>query len=537
MADKSIKGAIAPDALRELLRADDEIAVLDARGEGSFAQSHLLRATCLPLSQVELRAARLLPRRDVGVIWCDNGEGLAERAASRLRRFGYQRVAVLAGGIEGWRQRGYPLYSGMHVPSKAFAEVLEHDCQTPWIGAEELQRHLASNADVVVFDSRSFEEYQDNSIPTAISAPGAELLYRTGPLIRSDETLVIVNCGGRTRSIVGAQALISAELPNRVVSLKDGTMGWHLTGLPVIKGADRKAPEPDADDAQRAASAAERLAVKVGIPTISRTVLADWRKQQRSVYILDVRSSDEYLAGHMPGSISVAGGQLVQETDRWLAVWNARVVLVDNPYLVRARMTALWLRQMGWKSIAVLPWRPDAGDVEIGPYTCQPLGWSELDASTAKPIGAKALHHMLDKNDVVVIDIDSSKSFRIGHVPDAYFAVRARLPERLTEFPATKNFVLTSKDGRLARFAAAELANVTSVAVHWLVGGTDAWSAANLPLEAGLDRVVGEADDVWYTPRERQVDTEDGMRAYLEWEVALADQVRRDPDSRIELLL
>jgi len=529
---------VSPFELRELLNDGGEIAVLDAREEASFAEAHLLLATCLPLSRLELDAERLLPRRDLRVVWCDDGEGLAQRAAVRLLDFGYRQVLMLAGGVSAWRDSGLPVYSGVHVPSKAFAEVVEHACGTPWISAEELNRRLAGEGEVAVFDSRSFEEFHANSIPTATSAPGAELVYRVGGLVTSPDTLVVVNCGGRTRSIVGAQALISAGLPNRVVSLKDGTMGWHLAGLPVERGSRRRAPDPGAEAGAKAAAAAERLARRIGVRTIDAGTLRQWRDERdlRSLYVLDVRSPEEYLAGHMPGAVGVAGGQLVQETENWIAALNARVVLVDDPLLARARITAVWLRQMGWKDVAVLPWRAEESGIETGAHRSEPLGWAALGASAAAPIEAAELHGLGDRG-AVVIDVSSSKRHRAGHVPGAWFAVRARLLQRLDRLPPATVFVVTSEDGRLARYAAAELAAATTTPVRWLDGGAEAWSAAGLPLEQGLERLADVADDVWYAPRDRQANREESMRAYLEWEVALADEVGRDPDCRFEILL
>ena len=75
--------------------------------------------------------------------------------------------------------------------------------------------------------------------------PGAELVYRFADLTPSPETTVIVNCGGRTRSIIGAQSLINAGFRNKIMSLKDGTMAWHLAGLDVVRaqrGGRRRFP-------------------------------------------------------------------------------------------------------------------------------------------------------------------------------------------------------------------------------------------------------------------------------------------------------
>src|SRR6478672_3176030 len=229
--------------LKRQLHDGGEIALLDPREEGVFARRHLLLASCVPLSRLELLADDLVPRRTARIVWCDDGDGSALLAARRMASFGYTDVAMLDGGIAAWEAAGYRVYSGVHVPSKAFAEIVEHEADTPWISAPDLKALIDSGADITIFDSRSYEEYQNNSIPSAISVPGAELVYRFTDLVPSPDTTVIVNCGGRTRSIIGAQALRNAGFRNRIMSLKDGTMAWHLAGLQVVQGATRRPPE------------------------------------------------------------------------------------------------------------------------------------------------------------------------------------------------------------------------------------------------------------------------------------------------------
>ena len=227
---------IDAQALKAALHDGLEIALLDAREELTFGERHILMAACMPLGRIEVLADDMVPRRHARVVWCDDGGGLAERAALRMADLGYSDVSVLDGGIAAWESAGYRIYSGVHVPSKAFAEVVEHDLGTPWIAATELKALIDAGRDIAVLDSRSFAEYHANSIPTAVSVPGAELVYRFKDLVPSATTMVIVNCGGRTRSIIGAQSLINAGVPNKVVSLKDGTMAWHLSGFQVDPG-------------------------------------------------------------------------------------------------------------------------------------------------------------------------------------------------------------------------------------------------------------------------------------------------------------
>ncbi len=523
-------GRITPAELRSRLHDGGEIAIIDAREEGSFHDRHLLMASCLPLSRLELVADALLPRRSAPIIVCDDGEGLAEHAATRLTEGGWSDVSALAGGVSAWERAGFPVYSGVHVPSKAFAEVVEHEYGTPWISAEELAQRQKAGERLAIFDSRSYEEYHSNSIPGAISVPGAELVYRFNELAPSPDTFVVVNCGGRTRSIIGAQALIDAGVPNRVVSLKDGTMAWHLAGFEVVSGATGRAPDVSESGLAAARQRAEAVARRYGVPVIDRATLARWRQEadRRTLYVLDVRDPAEYHEGHLPGSLMAPGGQLVQETDSWLGVWGGRVVLVDDTG-VRARMTASWLRRMGWDAVVL-----DRGLEGVALETGMPArNTSMFPLSGPEPTTIAPAQ--LRDSPAVVVDLGLSRRHREGHIPGAWFAIRARLAAALEKLPAAGELVLTSEDGAVARYAAAEVAPQAGRRVQVLAGGTAAWKAAGLPLETGMGRLADEPDDVALSARDRPAERERYMREYLAWEIDLVNQIGRDPDCRFRL--
>jgi rhodanese-related sulfurtransferase len=522
-------GKITALELRARLNDGGEIAIVDAREEGSFHDRHLLMASCLPLSRLELIAPALLPRRTAPVVVCDNGEGVAARAAARLIEGGWTEVAVLGGGVGAWAAAEYPTYSGVHVPSKAFAEVVEHEYGTPWISVEELAGRQKRGEKLAIFDSRSFEEYHANSIPGAVSVPGAELVYRFDSLVPSPDTFVVVNCGGRTRSIIGAQALIDAGVPNRVVSLKDGTMAWHLAGFEVVAGADRRAPSVGEAEVAAARERAAAVGRRYGVPVIDRETLGIWRREadRRTLYVLDVRDPAEYRSGHLPGSRSAPGGQLVQETDSWLGTWGARVVLVDDTG-VRAGMTASWLRRMGWDA-AVLDRGLDRVALEQG----MPAVDTSMFPSPGPAPAMVSPTELQASHGTVVVDLALSRRYREGHIPGAWFAVRARLGTALDKLPAAGDLVLTSEDGAIARLAAAELARHRLAKV--LAGGTAAWKAAGLPLETGEGRRADEVDDVALSARDRPAERERYMREYLAWEVDLVNQIARDSDCRFRL--
>jgi rhodanese-related sulfurtransferase len=521
-------------ALKAQLHNGGEIALLDAREEGVFGRRHLLLASCVPLGRLELLLDALVPRRTARTVWCDDGDGSALAAARRMRRLGYSDVAVLDGGLATWEAAGFRVYSGVHVPSKAFAEVVEHEAGTPCVTAPELKALIDRGADIAIFDSRSWEEYHNNSIPGAISVPGAELVYRFADLAPSPDTTIIVNCGGRTRSIIGAQSLRNAGFHNRVMSLKDGTMAWHLAGYDVVGGATQRPPAVSAKGLAAGLEAAARVAAGCGIRRIDRATLAAWRAEadRRSLYVLDVRTPEEYVAGHLAGARSAPGGQLVQETDAHIATWGARIVLVDDNG-VRATMTASWLKQMGWGDVAVLTAGPDGGDWVGGPDPPHVLGLAGIAVAEILPA---ALHAALAAGKTVVVDLDTSRQYARGHIPGAWFALRSQLPDALATLPAAERIVLTSPDGALARLAADDLAGAAPAPVLALSSGTASWVAAGYKLEAGATHMASAPDDVVLSARERGQDREAAMQEYLAWEINLVNDMATDDDHRFRVV-
>ncbi len=193
------------------------------------------------------------------------------------------------------------------------------------------------------------------SIPGAFDCPGAELVYRVPGRVRSPESLVVVNCAGRTRSIIGAQSLRNAGLANPIMALENGTMGWELAGLDLARGRENALPKPSPEGLARARSLAEDVARRFAIARIDDAALARFESEggERTLYLFDVRSPEEYAEGHLAGARSAPGGQLVQATDVYMATRNARIVLIDDDG-VRAVMTGSWLVQMGWPEVYVL---------------------------------------------------------------------------------------------------------------------------------------------------------------------------------------
>ena len=507
-------------AVHAALGGTGEIALLDVREQGVHYRGHPFFACSAPLSKLELMIQDLVPRRSVPVVLLDGGgEGLAEKAAQRLASMGYADVAVLEGGCAGWQAAGGELFSGVNVPSKAFGEFIEHQYGTPRIPPDELKRLRSENRKLVILDSRPFEEYHRMNIPGGIDVPGAELAWRVHDVAPDPDTLVVVNCAGRTRSIIGCQSLRNAGIANRVVALKDGTMGWDLAGFECERGATRVAPPPSGEGRQKALQAAERVALRFGVRSTTPEELEAWRNDaNRSLYLLDVRTREEFEHGHLTGSRHAAGGQLVQASDEYVAVRNARVVLID-PERVRAVMTASWLGQMGWNEVYVLDDLRGL-PVESGARKAPEVKKWKTSCPPASVSGT-------------VLDLSTSLRFYHAHIPGAWWAVRSRLAEARRMVGEVKSLVLTSEDGLLAHLTAPEAAALWPDAhVSVLEGANAAWIASGRPTESGVERATTTRDDVWYKPYDHASDYQKHARDYLDWEVALVEQVKRDPTIR-----
>jgi rhodanese-related sulfurtransferase len=309
-------------------------------------------------------------------------------AAATVERMGYVDVAVLVGGINRWASEGYETEWGMNVPSKEFGERVEVEQHVPTVDARELRERIRGGEEVVILDTRTPEEYRRFCIPGGRSLPGGELAYRVGEVVRErPNATVVVNCAGRTRSIVGTRILQRMGLPN-VVSLKNGTAGWVLAGEVLEAGADRDAlPEPSPEERARVEAFARRIAAEDGVALISvdelRGLMA--RVAEETVYLVDVRTEREFATGHIPGFSWFPGGQAVQRADDLVAVRSGHVVFCDDG-VARAAITGSWYRQMGFPNVSIVDggtaaWRAAGLELKGGMAELEPFGLAEARAA------------------------------------------------------------------------------------------------------------------------------------------------------------
>lgn len=391
---------VSTDALRAYFMRDDEFAVIDPRDRRHFSEKHLLAASNIPLDELAERLPRVVPYQKTSCIFCDDGGGEAARAADRAAGLGYADCLVLEGGIEAWRADGGQLFSGSSVPGKAFGEFIEKSCRTPAMTAAELHRRQQAGENILLIDSRTAEEHESYCIPGAVLCPGAELVYRVLPVARQ-YSVIVVHCGGRTRSIIGAQTLIDAGCDN-VYALENGTMAWQFEGYELETGNRSSLPEPGPQALAELRQKAEAMADEWYIDRF-RSIRV---REQRTRYLIDVRGQAEYERGHLAGSIHVPGGHLLQNLDRYLVVRNAIVVLIDSDR-VRAITVAMWLRRMGWRRVYVFSLDDDDSDLEHGAGSIpSPLEDRDLDPNDyANPEALMAQNRAYLEWEIALIDM------------------------------------------------------------------------------------------------------------------------------------
>ena len=507
-----------------------EFALLDVRESGHYAVGHLYLAINTPLSSLELVMRARVPRLSTRVVVCDDGEGLAHRAAQVMENAGYTDVSVFDGAMQDCEAVGFQIFEGHYATTYALGLHIGSVSQTPEISPEALKEKMDAGEDFVVIDTRTFGEFNQGCVPGARSAPMAELLYRVKDLAPNPNTEVVVNCGAVTRGVLGGQSLIEAGIENPVRVLTNGARGWAMAGLALEQGSERSYSQVSDGSRAWAGEAANSLSTTGAVQYITPAELEGWRSQaaERTLYLADVRSREEYEEGHIEGSVWIPGGELVGCYEDHVATMNARFCLVDDNG-ARATLVAGWLNRMGWPDVTVLVGGLGQYELVRGfPAENVP----ELDAIDVPTVTPSDLRARISKNQVLVVDVGASTAYQSAHIPGAWWCCRSRLPGLMATLPRAEAYVLTSQDGKAARLAAGDIVSLTGAPVMKLSGGTAAWQAEGYETVAGLTRILGELEDLHpgfgTRPGDDTATVVAARQRMAEWQNGLLPKLERD---------
>jgi rhodanese-related sulfurtransferase len=512
-------GVVDALTLKAWLSEKSEIALFDVREHGQFGEGHPFFAVPLSYSRFELRLPALAPNPAVRLVLCDDGDGVAARAAARAAALGYDNIFVLEGGVAAWIDAGYALYAGVNVPSKTFGELVEHERRTPHLAPQALDAMRKAGENFVIVDGRPFAEYRTMNIPGGICCPNGELVLRIRGIAPDPRTKIVVNCAGRTRSIIGAQTLIDFGVANPVYALENGTQGWFLAGLELETGASRRYAETNTTaDIGELQARARTLASAHGVAFVAPAEIAGWLSDtSRTTYLLDVRTPEEFAEESVSGFVHAPGGQLIQATDQWVGARGARLALLDSEE-VRAPVAAAWLRQLGHEACVVVG----------GVSAAAKFAWRQRSCATALPepkaMGPRAAADALRDDVAQMVDLRPSMAYRRGHVPQAVWSIRPRLTRAVVD--RSRTVILVADEPGVAALAAVDLAEDGFTDIRSLEGGQQAWVAAGLPVAATPTRPV-DADcvDFLFFTHARHDGNAEAARQYLAWEIGLIDQL------------
>lgn len=520
---------VAPDDLEKLIAGGNEYALLDVREAGEAEKGHIAGSVFVPRRQLEFRLWELIPNRATRVILYDSG-GSDKRAAlafGTLKRFGYINVAILKDGATGWQSAGHLLVEGSNVPSKFFGEYLLSYEKVPELTAEELAQWKEEGRKFVLCDIRTPEEHKTAHIPGARPAPSFEIARLIGDFMATEDP-VIVHCAGRTRSILAAQTLRVLGLEN-TYAMKNGTMGWVLAGHELREQNPEAPLMPTENSRSMLEAKARELAGKEGICSIAPEVLADIIAEREAgdtnSYIFDVRALNEFLDGHIPGSLALPGGQAVQRADEFVAVGAAPIYFIDDAE-GRAVITAFWFRQMGYPNTFYLRgglqnWTDQGRPLEKGRGRRKPIGLESAEKSCRLLTPQEASTKLQHVPRTTVLNVDHSRNFSKAHIEGSQWLPRGFIEQKIEALVPNRHdpILLTCRRGDHSCFADEALRMLGYKNTAVLAGGIAAWEEAGLPTQSGTLSPI-EAEDLVLPPYARG---EAGMERYLAWEEKLTD--------------
>jgi rhodanese-related sulfurtransferase len=515
---------ISPQDLDALFKAKDTFALIDVRDAGSYNSTHIPGSSSLPRRNLEFEMHFLAPYNCVHIVLCDDDGRQATLAAATLEAMGHTRVSVLDGGINRWTTLELPTEWGTNVLSKDFGEKVEVVHHVPEIDAQDLRARQERGENLVILDTRTPQEFHNFSLPGGRSVPNGELALHITDILKSQpkDTTVIINCAGRTRSIVGTRILQRMGISN-VYGVKNGTAGWVLSGLELDTGA-QSLPLPTVSPQGLAAAEAyaRKAAEEDGVRYIKVSDLQELmaKGNHETVYLVDVRRQEEYRESHIPGFRWFPGGQAVQRSDDVMAVARGTIVFACDG-IARALLTASWYRQMGYEKVYALEggtsaWVAEGLKLEAGIPPRLPFGLEEANRKVTliSPQNLQAMQEAL------LLHVDTSQAFAQGHVAGARWVPRGWLELQVAQAAPNKAAPInvTCANGINSILAGATLMDMGYSHVSVLEGGMEAWTKAGLPVEQGLTGIMTPPNDIVLMGYHRvPADTIN----YLRWEEAL----------------
>ncbi len=429
-----MKNFVEAKTVKNWISDNKEIAFIDVRELAQHTAGHPLFSISIPFSEFEINVEKLLPNKEVRIVLFDNNNGISEITYKIAQNLKYTNIFILKNGIDGWVKSKFHLFDGINVPSKSFGELIEKKFKTPSITALQLSKKQKEKRDIIILDGRPFDEYNKMSIPGSVCCPNAEIPYRISELIKSSNTEIIINCAGRTRSIIGAQALINFGIKNKVYALENGTQGWFLNDFKLDHGKTKfldKTPSNEKINElrNRIVSLLQNIVEIIDFNQAQKLI----NNKNITTYIFDVRTKT-YPKKELSQIRNVPGGQLIQATDKYIGVLKSHVIVFDDGDLVRAGMTALWLKKMNFHCYVV----------NESPVKIKKLNLKQEVNFETSPINLIKLENFKNLKDIPIFDIRNSIDYCKKRIKNSVWTNRYIITKKMSKY--VKSMIIVTND-------------------------------------------------------------------------------------------
>ena len=429
-----IKNFVEAKTVKSWISDEKELAFIDVRETAQHTAGHPLFSISIPFSEFEINIEKLLPNKNVRIVLFDNNDGISEITYKLAKNLKYIKIFILKNGVDGWKKSKFQLFDGINVPSKSFGELVEQKYNTPSITAFQLFQKQKEKKDIIILDGRPFDEYNKMSIPGSVCCPNAEIPFRISEIIKNSNTEIIINCAGRTRSIIGAQTLINFGIKNKVLALENGTQGWFLANLKL----DHK--KTKFLDKTPTYERINKLRDKMVNLLENKIEIIDFNQAQKLIndknittYVFDVRTNSNQK-NKLSKLRNVPGGQLVQATDKYIGVLKSHVIVFDDGDLVRAGMTALWLKKMNYRCYVV----------NESPKKIKNLNLKHDVIFETNSINLIKLENLKNLRDTPIFDIRNSLDYCKKRIKKSVWTNRLIITKEMT--PSHKSIILITDD-------------------------------------------------------------------------------------------
>ena len=515
-----MKSLVEAKTVKSWISDDKELAFIDVRETSQHSAGHPFFSISIPYSEFEINVEKLIPNKKVRIVLFDNNNGVSEIIYKQAKNLKYINIFILKDGVEGWIKSKFHLFDGINVPSKSFGELIEEKFNTPSITASQLSKKQKEKKDIVILDGRPFDEYNKMSIPGSVCCPNAEIPYRISELIKSSDTEIIINCAGRTRSIIGTQALINFGIKNKVYALENGTQGWFLNNFKLDYGKTKfldKTPNNEKIN---------ELRNKVVNLLENNVEIIDFNQAQKLIddknfttYIFDVRTNS-VKKNELSKLRNVPGGQLIQATDKYIGVLKSHIILFDDGDLVRAGMTALWLKKMNYHCYVV----------NESPKKIKNLNLRHEVNFKTKPINLIKLDDLKNLENIHIFDVRNSVDYCNKRIKGSIWTNRLIIKNNLKQH--IKSIILIADDLPKASLIVSDIKEKDHKSVvqvcHW--NETDVEHYFDY-----IDRTKVELDEKFidfnFHTHLRHHGNKEHAKNYLKWETNLIkkmDEEERD---------